>query len=237
MIGFYYYTVLLTYLSLISSTLGIVVCLHGIGHPFFGVFFLLFSGLCDAFDGRVARAKKNRTQMEKNFGIQIDSLADLVAFGVLPGCIGIAMLRVSVRFSDVPQLKTQGPDEKVVIYPIILTLIMLIYVLCAMIRLAYFNVTEEERMKTEGGTRKSYIGLPVTSAALIFPTVTLLQFITRTDLTILYFGVMMVAALLFVSKIRVPKPGLRGILIMVGIGVVEFALLVLVRFFLNVWKG
>ncbi len=237
MIGFYDYTVLLTYLSLISSTLGIVVCLHGIGHPFFGVFFLLFSGLCDAFDGRVARAKKNRTQMEKNFGIQIDSLADLVAFGVLPGCIGIAMLRVSVRFSDVPQLKTQGPDEKMVIYPIILTLIMLIYVLCAMIRLAYFNVTEEERMKTEGGTRKSYIGLPVTSAALIFPTVTLLQFITRTDLTILYFGVMMVAALLFVSKIRVPKPGLRGILIMVGIGVVEFALLVLVRFFLNVWKG
>ncbi len=237
MIGFYDYTVLLTYLSLISSTLGIVVCLHGIGHPFFGVFFLLFSGLCDAFDGRVARAKKNRTQMEKNFGVQIDSLADLVAFGVLPGCIGIAMLRVSVRFSDVPQLKTQGPDEKMVIYPIILTLIMLVYVLCAMIRLAYFNVTEEERMKTEGGTRKSYIGLPVTSAALIFPTVTLLQFITRTDLTILYFGVMMVAALLFVSKIRVPKPGLRGILIMVGIGVVEFALLVLVRFFLNVWKG
>jgi len=237
MIGFYDYTVLLTYLSLISSTLGIVVCLHGIGHPFFGVFFLLFSGLCDAFDGRVARAKKNRTQMEKNFGIQIDSLADLVAFGVLPGCIGIAMLRVSVRFSDVPQLKTQGPDEKMVIYPIILTLIMLIYVLCAMIRLAYFNVTEEERMKTEGGTRKSYIGLPVTSAALIFPTVTLLQFMTRTDLTILYFGVMMVAALLFVSKIRVPKPGLRGILIMVGIGAAEFALLVLVRFFLNVWKG
>ena len=237
MIGFYDYTVLLTYLSLISSTLGIVVCLHGIGHPFFGVFFLLFSGLCDAFDGRVARAKKNRTQMEKNFGIQIDSLADLVAFGVLPGCIGIAMLRVSVRFSDVPQLKTQGPDEKMVIYPIILTLIMLIYVLCAMIRLAYFNVTEEERMKTEGGTRKSYIGLPVTSAALIFPTVTLLQFMTQTDLTILYFGVMMVAALLFVSKIRVPKPGLRGILIMVGIGAAEFALLVLVRFFLNVWKG
>ena len=175
--------------------------------------------------------------MEKNFGVQIDSLADLVAFGVLPGCIGIAMLRVSVRFSDVPQLKTQGPDEKMVIYPIILTLIMLIYVLCAMIRLAYFNVTEEERMKNEGGTRKSYIGLPVTSAALIFPTVTLLQFITRTDLTILYFGVMMVAAFLFVSKIRVPKPGLRGILIMVGIGAAEFALLVLVRFFLNVWKG
>ena len=83
MIGFYDYTVLLTYLSLISSTLGIVVCLHGIGHPFFGVFFLLFSGLCDAFDGKVARTKKNRTNQMRQFGVLIDSLSDLVAFGVV----------------------------------------------------------------------------------------------------------------------------------------------------------
>ena len=230
MIGFYDYTVILTYLSLISATLGIVVCLHGIGHPFIGVFFLLISGLCDSFDGRVARMKKDRSQMEKSFGIQIDSLADLVAFGVLPGCIGIAMLRVSERFSDVPKIRVQSPDEKMVIYPIILILIMLIYVMCAMIRLAYFNVTEEERSKTQGGKRISYTGLPVTSAALIFPTMTLIQFLTKTDLTIAYFGIMLLVAVLFVSKIQVPKPGLKGILIMIGIGAVEFLLLALVRF-------
>ena len=99
MIGVYDYTVVLTYLSLISGLIGIIACLHGIGHPFVGIFFLLLSGLCDTFDGRVARRKQDRTELEKSYGIQIDSLADLVAFGVLPGCIGIAMLRVSDKFT------------------------------------------------------------------------------------------------------------------------------------------
>ena len=41
MIGFYNYTTLLTYLSLVSAGLGIVISLSGGGHPFIGVFFLL----------------------------------------------------------------------------------------------------------------------------------------------------------------------------------------------------
>lgn len=93
MIGFYDYTVILTYLSILSGTTGIILCLNGIGHPYLGMFFLLFSGLCDTFDGKVARTKKNRTEKMKKFGIQIDSLSDLIAFGVLPACIGIALLR------------------------------------------------------------------------------------------------------------------------------------------------
>lgn len=75
MIGFYDYTVILTYLSLLSGTTGIMLCLNGVGHPYLGMFFLLFSGLCDTFDGKVARSKKNRTEQMKKFGIQIDSLA------------------------------------------------------------------------------------------------------------------------------------------------------------------
>ena len=92
MIGFYDYTVILTYFSLLSATSGIVVALSGGGHPYYGCLFLLFCGLCDAFDGKVARTKKGRTKMEKDFGIQIDSLSDLVAFGVLPACIGAALM-------------------------------------------------------------------------------------------------------------------------------------------------
>ncbi len=57
MIGFYDYTVVLTYLSLLSAGAGILVSLSGMGHPYFGSFFLLFCGLCDAFDGKVARMK------------------------------------------------------------------------------------------------------------------------------------------------------------------------------------
>ena len=44
MIGFYDYTVILTYLSLMSGTIGIMLCLNGMGHPYLGMFFLLFSG-------------------------------------------------------------------------------------------------------------------------------------------------------------------------------------------------
>ena len=50
MIGFYDYTVILTYLSLMSGTIGIMLCLNGMGHPYLGMFFLLFSGLCDTFE-------------------------------------------------------------------------------------------------------------------------------------------------------------------------------------------
>ena len=76
LIGFYDYTVILTYLSLISAVGGIALVTSG--HPILATFCLLFSGLCDMFDGKVARSKKNRTAEEKSFGIQIDSLTDVV---------------------------------------------------------------------------------------------------------------------------------------------------------------
>ena len=56
MIGFYDYTVILTYLSLASSTLGIFLAING--NPLGAIWALLFSGLCDLFDGRVASSKK-----------------------------------------------------------------------------------------------------------------------------------------------------------------------------------
>ncbi len=229
MIGVYDYTVILTYLSLISASTGIIVCLHGIGHPFYGVFFLMFSGLCDTFDGRVASTKKDRTERERNFGTQIDSLSDLIAFGVLPGCIGMAMLRASDRFSDVPRFRHLAPDDKMILYPIVLTFIVLVYILAALIRLAWFNVLEDERKLSAPESPRTYTGLPVTSAALIFPTILLIQYITRTDITIVYFGVMLLVAILFCSPFRIRKPGMRGILIMITIGVLEFILFLVFR--------
>ncbi len=175
MIGFYDYTVILTYLSLISSGIGIMISLSGKGHPYFGVFFLLFCGLCDAFDGKVARTKKNRSDMERNFGIQIDSLSDVIAFGVLPACIGAAMIRTSPFLINT--LKINCGIWYGTLIRFSLFSILILYILAALIRLAYFNVTEEERQKMEACTRTEYTGLPVTSAALIFPTILLLQYI------------------------------------------------------------
>ena len=229
MIGFYDYTVILTYLSLVSAGCGIMVALSGGGHPYIGTFFLLFCGLCDAFDGKVARTKKDRSQTECSFGVQIDSLSDLVAFGVLPAAIGSAMLRRSALMHAVygtPWEKSIGVG---------VTAILILYILAAMIRLAWYNVTEEERQKTESGVRKYYTGLPVTSAALIFPFILLLQYVIPADLTPMYFAAAVFCAAAFLSPVQIRKPGLKGVLILVGIGAVEFLLLlalILVRKFL-----
>ena len=229
MIGFYDYTVIFTYLSLISASCGIMVALSGGGHPYIGTFFLLFCGLCDAFDGKVARTKKDRSQAEHSFGIQIDSLSDLVAFGVLPAAIGSAMLRWSALMHHVHETPLQRPLE------FGWMAVLIVYILAAMIRLAYYNVTEEERQRTEDGARTHFTGLPVTSAALIFPLILLLQYVIPADLTPMYFVTAVFCAIAFLSPFQIRKPGLRGVLILVGIGAVEFLLmlaLILARKFL-----
>lgn len=79
-LGIYDYTVILTYISLGISVFGITRALEGDFKV--AIFCLALSGLCDMFDGKIARTKKNRTDDEKNFGIQIDSLCDVVCFGI-----------------------------------------------------------------------------------------------------------------------------------------------------------
>ena len=221
MIGFYDYTVILTYLSLVSASCGIMVALSDSGHPYIGTFFLLFCGLCDAFDGKVARTKKDRSQAERSFGVQIDSLSDLVAFGVLPAAIGSAMLRRSA----LRHLAYGTPLQRPLEYG--WTAILILYILAAMIRLAYYNVTEEERQKTEDGVRKYYTGLPVTSSALIFPLILLLQYVIPADMTPMYFVTAVFCAIAFLSPVQIRKPGLKGVLILVGIGAVEFLLILI----------
>ena len=82
MLGIYDYTVVLTYVSLMVSIGGMMLSVNG--HLNLAVLCLAISGLCDMFDGKIARTKKDRTEEEKCFGIQIDSLCDIVCFGVGP---------------------------------------------------------------------------------------------------------------------------------------------------------
>ena len=221
MIGFYDYTVILTYLSMLSATTGMILCLNDIGHPYLGMFFLMFCGLCDTFDGKVARTKKNRTDQMKKFGVQIDSLSDLAAFGLLPACIGISMLRTGIIFIDFPDFKFLHLADKSAIIKIVLTVIAVLYALAAMIRLAFFNVLEEERQANNPQSPKIFIGLPVTSAALVFPTILLIHIFSSADLTLLYFLFLAIVGFLFISDIQIKKPTTRGVLIMIAIGILE----------------
>lgn len=197
-IGFYDYTVVLTFLSLISSVYGITCAVHDRYKT--AILCLAISGILDAFDGRVARSKKNRTEDERAFGIQLDSLCDIVCFGVFPALICYLIgMRGFIGLT-----------------------IVFLYCLCALIRLAYFNVLEENRQKEEGGgCNKVYHGLPVTSIAYILPLTFWLQFILPANkpyiFIILLHVVMAVTAVLFVLDFPLPKPGIKSILIMAGV--------------------
>lgn len=151
MLGFYDYTVVLTYVSLGISIFGITRALQGDFK--IAIFCLALSGLCDMFDGKIARTKKNRTEDEKKFGIQIDSLCDVVCFGIFPIMICYCL----------------GMKETVGI------IVLILYGVASVIRLAYFNVTEEKRQQESAEVRQYYQGLPITSMAIILPFLYLIR--------------------------------------------------------------
>lgn len=186
LIGVYDYTVILTYLSLISAVIGIVQASKGS----FGVAVLciLASGICDAFDGMVARTKQNRTEDERAFGIQLDSLCDVISFGVAPAFLCYCM----------------GVDG---VFGLIC---VCLYSLCALIRLAFFNVLEAKRQQVEDGCNKFYRGLPVTSISMIFPLVYLLRGLVAENVFAgILQGMLIVVAFLFVLDFKVPKIDIR----------------------------
>lgn len=193
-IGVYDYTVILTFISLISSVFGMTQAIHG--DYKMAVFCLAFSGMCDAFDGRVARSKKDRTEDEKSFGIQLDSLCDVVCFGVFPAMICYL-------------LGVRGTLGLILVF---------FYCLCAVIRLAFFNVLEGKRQQEEEGCNKTYRGLPVTSISFILPMAFMLQFI-MSDMAFLILLHFLLAAVgfLFILDFPLRKPGLKSILVMIGI--------------------
>lgn len=240
MLGVYDYTVILTYLSAISAMLGVFAStMFGEIGPYISCLCLLLCGLLDAFDGKVARTKKNRSDYEKKFGIQIDSLTDLLAFGVLPSCIGFAMLVNTININEEGQKVVsifKYNIENVVVSNIIITvytIIMVLYSLEALIRLSNFNVIEEERQSKETVNRTYFKGVPVTTSCFIFPVVMLIQYITSSDISIIYFVVLAILGLLFILDIKIPKMQTKGIII---ISVVSVVILVLVLLKIFVWN-
>lgn len=203
MIGFYNYTVILTYLGLTSGMMGIISATHG--KITLAIFCLLLAGFFDMFDGLVARTKKDRTKQEKQFGIELDSLSDLVCFGVLPAMIGHAVGLNTWYFY----------------------IILVVYVLAALIRLAYFNVTEEERQETTTEVRKEYLGLPVTSSALIIPLTYIFVLFLKDKFYLLYAAVLLVTAIAFISKFKIKKLKLKGMIAVLIIGIIELVILLL----------
>ena len=207
MIGFYNYTVILTYISLLISAVGIGFAVTG--DPFTALFCLMASGVCDMFDGMIARTRKKSTEEEKRFGIQLDSLCDIVCFGVLPAAVGITLAEGQPTLLRVASWGFGA-----------------LFILCALIRLAYFNVTEETRQATEGGRRKSYMGVPVTTSAVVFPLMYALSVLIPAPVGLwIYPAFILITAIAFITPVKVPKPHAKGLVVMGLVGLAEAALM------------
>lgn len=209
MVGYYNYTVVLTYIGMLCGFLGIV---NASKNPFLSLILLMVCGICDMFDGKIARTKKNRTKNEKRFGIQIDSLSDVICFGILPATIGYNLGMKDHWYTIA---------------------ICMLFALNALIRLAYFNVEEEDRQETSTGDREICTGLPVTPSAMIFPLTYLIGHISFLEDYFLwiYSFVMLLVAFLFVGNYHIfKKPKLKGVILVVVIGLVIFGLLMYIKY-------
>ena len=189
-IGFYDYTVILTYVSLASAVVGIIEASKG--NTLVAVLCIIFSGFCDMFDGIVARTKKNRSQDQKNFGIQIDSLVDVIAFGVVPATVFYA----------------HGVNDTLGV------IILVLFVTCGVIRLAFFNVLETKRQANpeESACLKFFRGMPITSSAVFTPLLCAIAFILPTQVSaVIYYLAPAIMGFLFILDVKIPKINLAAL--------------------------
>ena len=199
-------SVLLTYLGVIFAAVAMYfaftkLAFSEICYLRYSLVFLVLSGICDMFDGKVARMCK-RTPEEKEFGIQIDSLADTVNFIVLPVVIMSSLGMTSVL--------------EVLVYTV--------FILCGISRLAFFNCNA-----SLDGPVKYYSGLPVTSTSIVYPILGLLHNqIPENIFELIYIVATAIIAFLFVAKIKIPKfKGIAYIIIPILAILLVFLLLVI----------
>jgi len=115
---------------------------------------ILFAIPFDAIDGRIARM----TNTESEFGKELDSLADVITFGVAPSLLafvwGIHFLPDSINAQMHQHLAQAG------------AFICFLFLLCGASRLARFNISHDAQPRNPGRVdRKYFVGMPIPAAA------------------------------------------------------------------------
>ncbi len=178
MLGYWNKSVCITYLGAFSAVCGLLLAFKegNVDYAFVG---MIIAAVCDMFDGKIARHIQDRKEIEKDFGVQIDSLADIVCFITVPA--------ITLYFFGLTE-----------IYQII---ILAFYVVCGIIRLAYYNVAMSDKNKAI----EFYQGLPVPVSVFVFGLVWLLLKVCSFDAIIVYTILVPIVGLLHISKIRIRK--------------------------------
>lgn len=163
-----------------------------IRHIYFACGLLLAALIFDVLDGRIARWRQKTSAM----GRELDSLADVISFGVAPAIMGYA-------------LGMQGLYDRI---------ILCYFVACGVSRLARYNVTAEE-LSAGGDKVKYFEGTPIPTSLLIVGLLFVAAW-TGAIRDTLWFGELTLAGFtlhplvlifalsgsLMISRLRIPKP-------------------------------
>ena len=184
------------------TMLGIAAAVVGIsfaGNPRFAMLMLILAGVCDMFDGRVARMFP-RTDFEKKYGIQLDSFADTVSFVIFPAVFLIAQSRT-----------------------VWTVLIAILYVFAGVTRLCWFDITTDGNTKYFSGFPVTCIALLLPMWYAVFALA------HTAVPTIVVALSLLVMAVLFVANIRVKKPTGKSTIVLAVVGLAMLLVLLLVK--------
>lgn len=182
-----------------SAILGIILASNG--KTTYAIFLLIFSAICDAFDGVVARRFKSLKDYEV-YGIELDSLNDAIAFGILPMMI----------------VKNMSHDT------LIVYLIFIFFSIAGIIRLAYFNMLSTTK-KTNG---KEFVGMPITASAIIIPLAYFITFIIGKNYRYIIMPLtLLISGILFISPFKLKKPTTREKTFLSLLGIISIIIVLL----------
>jgi CDP-diacylglycerol--serine O-phosphatidyltransferase len=155
--------------------------------------FLALAVISDTFDGRFAR-RFPHTPAQAAFGVQLDSLSDAINAGFVPVIVLGSLVIEAISWTSLAWW-----------------LVACVYILCAVTRLGYFNITHEQG--------PWFIGLPTPVASLIVSTSLIWQ------PGLLMSGLVLAGcAIAMVAPFRLPRPQLRGLLIFAAWALVLIAI-------------
>ncbi len=175
------------FVSLANASSGfLAVVMVSTGNLILAAKFMLLAVIFDSVDGWVAR-RTNRVD-EHGFGKNMDSLSDVISFGVAPGML----LFCACQSFSIPYINI---------------LVSLLIVICGILRLSRFNVLADSS-DVSGGDK--FVGLPIPTTALILGSF-YISGMFRMDLALI---IMTVVAVLMISTIKYPK--FKGMILMAG---------------------
>jgi len=161
----------LTSLSLISGFASIIFSLEN--HFTFASWAIIVSVVLDGLDGQVAK----RNPVPSEFGKELDSLVDVVSFGIAPSILGYIFVYRS--------------------FYIWASVVLFVYLFCSVLRLAKYNITPKETLVNY------FYGLPTTASGGILASFILIyRRYTQLPPPIIFLLLVIVTAFLMVSKIR-----------------------------------